>query len=233
MRETRRNKALIGITVPLQGGWLARQLMKLAVRIAGGKPVMITVNNTDHIKAVDGLILGGGTDIFPMRFQTAPKPEYVYDEPRDEMEIAWLKKAEAENLPVLGVCRGAQMMNVLRGGSLHMQVSEAYEDAHYPSDRLVRIFYRKMITIDEGSLLSRLLQRHETTVNSMHKQSIYRLGENLNITAKERNGVVQAIEDPSRAYFLGVQFHPEFLIYRASVRRIFRKLVELAAEKRR
>jgi putative glutamine amidotransferase len=165
-------------------------------------------------------------------FQLDPKENYLYDRPRDEMEIAWLKRAEKETIPVLGICRGAQMMNVMNGGALHMNVRIAYENADYPEGLWHEITYRKSIKITQGSLLHKLMGTNEWRVNSIHSQSIERLGDRLEITAREHNGVVQGIERPNHPYYLGVQFHPEFMIYQSKMRSIFKGLVDAGLRRR-
>jgi len=200
----------------------------LAIRLAGGKPVRLYPKEPGYDQAIDGLVIGGGTDLYPALYETDPKPDYQYDQARDEMEMHWLDKAEQKNLPILGICRGAQMMNVRRGGSLHVDVSKVYEDAKYPSHLLANIFFRKTIFLEQDTLLQRLLKTRQTRVNSMHKQAIDRLGNNLVISAKEKNGIVQAIEDPARDFFIGVQFHPEVLIYQSRFRKLFQRLIETA-----
>lgn len=164
---------------------------------------------------------------FPALFQDEPEPkeDYAYDHDRDEMELYWLRKAESEGLPVLGICRGAQLMNVAGGGKLHLDVSLVYKKAIYPANWFSYIFYRKKIAIQNGSLLHKILGRTIVRVNSIHKQSIAELADGLVVTAKEDNGVIQAIEKPGHNFYLGVQFHPEFLIYSKIFRRIFEQLV--------
>lgn len=189
-----------------------------------------TLESLDDHK-IDGLIVGGGTDVFPGLFQNDPKQDYLYDQPRDEMEMAWLKRAEADDIPVLGICRGAQMMNVMNRGSLHMDISIAYENAHYPKSLFRKLFYRKDILVEPRSLFFKIVRLNPVKVNSYHSQSIDRLGRNLKVSAQERNGIVQVIERPDHPYYLGVQFHPEYMIYRADMRNIFKTLIEHARKK--
>jgi len=223
------DRPVIAITKPDNADFAAFLCVATAVRLAGGAPKPVTAETRNRLGSVDGLLLGGGQDVFPMHFDDTPKQGVVYDEPRDEMDMALAARAHESRAPVLGICRGAQLMNVVRGGSLHLDMAEAYEDADYPSSVLAKIFYRKSIETEEGSIVHRALGQRCAKVNSLHTQSVKELGEGLAATACEKNGVVQAIEDETHPFFLGVQFHPEFLIHRRKFRRIFELFVDAAA----
>ncbi len=203
-------------------------LVALGVKLAGGKPIPVTADNIRGETALDGVILGGGQDIFPMLFDDTPKQGYVYDRARDEMEVKLCEAALEKDVPVLGICRGAQLLNVAYGGSLHLDMTKAYEDAHYPDSLLAKIFFRKTITTIAGSLIRRALGAGKVCVNSLHKQAIKTLGDGLITAAVESNGIVQAIEDTSRNFVLGVQFHPEFMLHKKMFRNIFSTFVEAA-----
>lgn len=218
----------IAITEPDADAWLSWLCIALAVWWVGGKPIRATPSHPRFNEQIDGLILAGGTDIDPQRYHGIPKKNYRYDQPRDAMELAWLKRAEAEKLPVLGICRGAQLMNIARGGNLHIDISKVYEEAQYPNGTLAQIFYRKRVHIHRETLLFRLIGEEFSRVNSMHTQSINRLGHFLAIGAQESNSIVQAIEDPSLPMYLGVQFHPEYMIYARRYRNLFRQVVRVA-----
>lgn len=223
-------KPLIGYTTrnyvydPLQ--WM----IHFSIIIAGGRALRLRPDNPSYDKNINGLIIGGGTDVYPTLFKLDPKPNYVYDHPRDEMEIKWFQIAKSKDLPILGICRGAQLLNVARGGSLHIDISKVFENAKYPSSTFANIFYRKPINVIQDTLLSSILSTPRTNVNSMHKQAINTLGEGLKISATEDNGIIQAVEDPSRAFCMGVQFHPEALIYNKKFRSIFKRLIKLAKQ---
>jgi putative glutamine amidotransferase len=221
-------KPLIGVTRPDRRAFFSYLCVWLAVTLAGGRTQRLTPSDPRKDIAVDGLIIGGGTDIFPTLFNHLPKKSYLYDHLRDEMEIWWERRAEELKIPVLGICRGAQLMNVARGGGLHLDVRKAYKNADYPQGFLRHLFFRKKIKIVADSLLGAAFGRPEARVNSIHSQSISKQGEHVRVVAREENGVIQAIEDPSLPFFLGVQFHPEFLIYRADCRRLFRRFVDAA-----
>lgn len=227
------NRPLIGITKPYHRKNFAYELTVLGVWLAGGKSIKLTAHEPHYDMQIDGLILGGGKDIHPSIYEgEEPKPNYPYDHARDAMEIRWFTRAEEERLPVLGICRGAQLINIVRGGGLHMDVAKAHEKAEYPSGMLARIFYRKKMIILKDSLIHRILKCDDSMVNSMHTQAVDRLGRDLIVTAREENDVIQCVEDPSQEYLLGVQFHPEYLIYSRRFRRIFRFLIEAAKQKK-
>lgn len=229
--EAKQGKPVIGITRPEEGDWLAYQAIQFAVWLAGGNPLPLSARAPREPHLIDGLVFGGGGDIFPEHFGAAPKDAYRYDRRRDDMELTWNAVAVEHDIPVLGICRGAQMMNVAAGGTLHLDLS-AYEDANYPTHAFHQIFYRKKVSVDAQSALHRLTDQNVLSVNSIHSQAIQTVGAGYRVTARETNGVIQAIENPDRAFAVGVQFHPEFLIYRARFRRLFSGLVD-AARKRR
>jgi len=189
------DRPIIGITKPNNKDYLSYLAIKLAVIMAGGKPLKITSKDKQYESAnINGLILGGGSDIFPARYNQAPKEDYIYDQDRDEMEVFWAERARDENIPTLGICRGAQLLNIVCGGSLHT-----------------------------------IIPKIEIKVNSIHKQAIDKLGNDMSVNAVEKNGVIQAICLNNHDYFLGVQFHPEFLIYKKDFRKIFKRLVQSAS----
>lgn len=224
------SRPVIAITKPHRKDNWAYRAMAAAVRLGGGDPVALTPAKRDSRMKANGVLFGGGDDIFPMLYDETPKQGHVYDRERDALEIAAAEKAKADNIPALGICRGAQLMNVVCGGALHADVSAEYEDAAYPNGVWGKVFYRKSINIKRDSCLFEIVQAEQTEVNSLHKQAIKRLGDGLIATASEANGVIQAIEDKTLKFFMGVQFHPELLVYRSDMRAIFEGLVNAAAE---
>jgi putative glutamine amidotransferase len=222
-------KPLIGITKP-EDRMINIPFLALwtAIWLGGGEPITLSANKPEPEEDIKGLMLGGGTDIYPELYNEKPLDNYKYDITRDEMEIKWLKKAGEMNIPVFAICRGAQLMNVVNNGTLHMDVHKAYKNTNYPKSALGYLFFRKKIHIEKDSLLFEIFDRENLHVNSIHKQSIDKPGDGLEITAREANGVVQAIEKKDHPFYLGVQFHPELLIYRTSFRSFFRKFIGVA-----
>jgi putative glutamine amidotransferase len=224
-------RPLIGVTLPDTQAHIPWLCLRLAVWLAGGQAICLRPHSTTYHEPVAGLILGGGTDLYPKLYRGEIKSAYDYDYPRDHMERVWLERAERRGLPLLGICRGAQLLNIVRGGTLYVDVRRLYAAADYPSGTLARVLYRKTIVVEDNSLLARILGCRICRVNSMHSQAVDRVGAGLVVTARDRNGVPQAIEDTRQAFWLGVQFHPEFLLHLPRQRRLFQALVRAAAEK--
>ncbi|MCH2546909.1 MAG: gamma-glutamyl-gamma-aminobutyrate hydrolase family protein [Alphaproteobacteria bacterium] len=221
-------RPLIAVTEPDSKGRLSWVCIALAIWCVGGRPIRVTPAKPRFNLPIKGLIIAGGTDIDPLRYHGIPKSKYRYDRPRDTMELAWLERAESRGLPVLGICRGAQLMNIARGGDLHIDISKVYEKATYPNGTLARIFYRKRVKIHTDTLLYRLIGEEHSRVNSMHTQAINRLGRNLRVGAEEENSIIQAVEDKQQSMFIGVQFHPEYMIYARRYRALFKQVVAIA-----
>ncbi len=226
------SRPLIGITKPLGNGKITYVLTLICVWLAGGRGVVLTSSKPKYDLKINGLILSGGKDINPTYYNGKEiKPLYPYDIARDELEFEWFNKAQSDDLPILGICRGAQLINIARKGTLHFDISKAYEKASYPSGLWAKLFFRKPINVKESSLLHSILKTQKTRVNSSHTQSIDQLGENLVITSMEENFVVQSIEDPHKRFLLGVQFHPEYLLYSKIFRNIFKQFIIAVKEK--
>jgi len=146
------------------------------------------------------------------------------DPGRDRLESALIEAALARGLPLLGICRGMQMINVARGGSLHQSLEGFYDE--YPAIRSV--LPRKRIEIAPGSRLHALLGARRLRVNALHNQAIDELGHGLKATAREPNGVLQAYEGDGPDWLIGVQWHPEYLPQYAAQRALFEGLVDQA-----
>ncbi len=152
------------------------------------------------------------------------KPCAPWDQRRDQLEYALLEHACDQRLPVLGICRGAQMLNVQRGGTLHQELSDFYID----QPRIYSVFPEKCIHVVAGSRLAGILGVTECRVNGLHNQAVFRLGSGLDVVAREENQIIQGIEDRSMPYVLGVQWHPEYLQQIPAQSRIFSALVDEA-----
>ncbi|MEQ8496814.1 MAG: gamma-glutamyl-gamma-aminobutyrate hydrolase family protein, partial [Gammaproteobacteria bacterium] len=148
---------------------------------------------------------------------------------RDRLELACLERAQAARLPVLGICRGAQLLNIFLGGRLRRELAAFYEEGH----AVRSILPRKRIFIEENSRLAHALGTTSCRVNALHRQAIddRHLGAGLAIVAREASGVVQAVESGGDWPVLGVQWHPEYLPQRREQLGLFRELARLAARR--
>ncbi len=134
--------------------------------------------------------------------------------------------ALAKDLPLLGICRGAQLLNVRLGGT---RLQELRSRRKRTSNRWT-ILPLKNLCVEPRTALYRLLATTEARINSLHNQGIDRIGDGLQVSGRDLDGIVQAIEDPARPFLMGVQWHPEFLLYRRDQRRLFRALTEAARQ---
>jgi putative glutamine amidotransferase len=201
-----------------------------AVVAAGGIPVLLPPV-PEVVEAMlprlDGLVLSGGPDIEPARYgaerlDTTAEPRSV----RDAAELVLLGAATAARLPVLGICRGLQLLNVARRGTLHQHLPDVLGSAeHAPGPGT---YGRHPVAVVPGSRLAAALGRTETEVPSYHHQSVDALGVGLTATAVAPDGTVEALEDPSLPFCVAVQWHPEA----GDDLSLFRALVAAAAHPR-
>lgn len=146
------------------------------------------------------------------------------DTARDKLEYALLEQALDDDIPVLGICRGMQLLNVFLGGTLFKSITEFYME----EPQVRTILPQVLVRLEPGLRLQKVFQREKLRVNALHDQAVDDLGEGLCISAQELNGVVQAIEHMGREFVIGVQWHPEFLQQKKEQRRLFRAMVQAA-----
>jgi putative glutamine amidotransferase len=192
-----------------------------AVRRAGGEPRVLdraADAPADVVRIIDGLLLTGGGDVDPALYGAAPHPSVRPAEPgRDAFEIELVRRVLEAGLPVFAICRGAQVLNVARGGTLLQDIpSEVSGELNHalaaPPHQPVEMAHDVWVT--PGSLLERLMHDRLTdgedlAVNSRHHQAPKAPGTGLLVTATAPDGVIEALEDPSMRFCLGVQWHPE------------------------
>src|SRR5689334_18574356 len=201
-----------------------------SVRRAGGDVRVLdraADRPTDVIAGVDGLLLTGGGDVQPSLYGAAPHPTFDPAEPgRDEYEMELVRRAIEANLPLFAICRGIQVLNVARGGTLIQDIPD--EVGTTVNHRVPTPPYSLAhdVWIESGSRLEQVLAGETCPVNSRHHQAVKTLGEGLVITANAPDGVIEAIEDPSRRFCLGVQWHPENFFRTGEFRALFEALVQ-------
>jgi gamma-glutamyl-gamma-aminobutyrate hydrolase PuuD len=193
-----------------------------AVRRAGGRPYILPpVRSRDEahvmLAAADGLMLTGGADIDPRRYGAPRHPRTTLVNPqRERSDLLLLAEAERVGMPVLAICFGCQLVNVARGGTLIQHLADRPEvnDAHRAGNG------RHAVLIKKGSPLRDVIGRPRW-LNSSHHQAVDKVGRGLRVVAEADDGVVEALDDPSRPFFWAVQWHPERMLDRPGQRRLF------------
>ena len=194
----------------------------LALRLVGAIPERISVVHPPSGKKLDALIIGGGNDISPEHYKGQIDEKVKLDPERDRLEIEWIKKALDENKPLLGICRGAQLINVVLGGSLHQDIREIRKFTYNRPGLLPT----KQVKLEKTSKLADICGTHQLRVNSLHHQAIKDAGRGIHIVGRDLDEIVQAIEADDQRLIFGVQWHPEYLLYLPSQLSIFRWLVQ-------
>jgi putative glutamine amidotransferase len=218
-------RPLIGITGPRRGARLPRGLVALGVWLAGGRARQLYPGGDENaFEELAGLVVTGGHDVDPVLYAAAPEVTPNIDPDRDRFESAAIDHMLARRRPLLGICRGAQLLNVRRGGSLFQELRSRRK---HTSNRWT-IFPLKTLMVEPDTHLHARLYCSRCRINSLHNQGIDRLGAGLRVAGRDLDGIVQAVEDPEAAFVLGVQWHPEFLLYLGRQRRLFRDLLAAA-----
>jgi putative glutamine amidotransferase len=196
--------------VPMDNATINQRLGELVVA-AGGVPVATDTwaEPETLLGRIDALVLNGGPDIGPVRYGAEPLAATDAPTPRrDDYELRLARGALERGLPVLGVCRGMQLLNVARGGTLVQDLAGEGGIEHYAREKWDRPVHD--VELEPGSRLARACGGSGTTVNSVHHQAIDRLGTSLRATGRAADGVIEGIED-EQGLAVGVQWHPEFL----------------------
>ena len=201
------------------------------VAAAGGLPVLlppVVPGDVDEaaataVAALDGLVLTGGPDVDPSRYGADPHAETDRPrETRDAWEVALLHAALAADVPVLAVCRGAQLLNVACGGTLHQHLPDVVEgSAHRPA---LGTFGAVDVEVEPGSHLAKVVGE-QIAVSCHHHQAIDELGDGLAVVARAADGTVEAVELEGDGFAVGVQWHPE----EDGDTRLFAALIERAS----
>ena len=233
-------KPVLGLTTYLEqaqtGIWDVRasflpHIYLEGVTLAGGIAVLLPPQPADDdiaaevLDRLDGLVITGGKDVDPARYGEAPHPQT--DEPRhdrDEWEFTLLSGALARRMPVLGICRGAQVLNVALGGTLHQHLPDVVGNSrHQPGNA---VFSTSRVRIFPGTRLAALIGEYSDE-QCYHHQAIAKLGEGLVVSARDSDGVIEAAEMHGDTFVLAVQWHPE---ERLNDLRLFAGVVAAAAE---
>ncbi len=179
----------------------------------------------------DALLLGGGGDVDPSRYGRRPigNGSLEIDEGRDELDFALFDRARRSGAPVLGICRGLQVINVALGGTLVQDIpSERPSEVTHQRAREEKTRRDHSVTVAPGTLLSSIARGHELAVNSRHHQAIERVGAGLRVSGLAPDGVPEAVELPGEQWILAVQWHPENLASDPASERLFAEFIRAA-----
>jgi putative glutamine amidotransferase len=204
------------------------------IETVGGLPVVLPPVGQRDVPALlarlDGLVLSGGPDLAPGAYGAEPHPELGSTEPGlDAFEYAMAREALALELPILGICRGTQTLNVARGGTLHQHLPDVVGDAIEHRQTVDGHVPTHPVTVLAGSRLAAAVGFTQLSVNSFHHQAVDRLGDGLCACAWAPDGTIEGIEDPAHAFVVAVQWHAETLQGVPGQLSLFQELVGVAA----
>ncbi len=213
-----------------------------AIERAGGLPVVLPPLELDRIAPLldrlSGVLLSGGPDLDPAAYGRAAHPELGPTEPQlDVFEVQLAREADARGLPILGICRGAQALNIARGGTLHQHLPEVTDGSvvHRQSEPGVQTTHNVRVAGDSllASIIGSRRMAVNLAVNSFHHQSVEQLGNGLYAVAWADDGVIEGIEGRDQQFLLGVQWHAETLVEDAAQLALFQHLVSACEERER
>lgn len=235
----------IGITsgtggMPISEGVLASHYVGTgyadSVVGAGGLPLILAsvagseeADAAELMRVLDGVLLAGGTDIHPETYGQTLDAQWTQkpDVPRDHFEVALVREARGRGLPILGICRGFQMLNVAYGGTLAQH--HPHEGAPLVDDADLRIQVTDL-EVDPTSKVGLALGVSQMQVYCLHHQAIDALGEGLRVTSSATDGLIEGIEDPSAGFVAGVLWHPEQMTGSTDAQRVYESFVQAAAD---
>ncbi len=207
-----------------------------AVKEFGGIPRTLYPGISEfELDDIDGLLLTGGGDIHPDNFDAEWHPTLKYVKPdRDALEIPLCQEGIAADLPIFGICRGIQVMSIAMGGSLYQDIPSEFPQETSCQSQVNDVDSRHTIEIVAGSRLNRITGKHTDEVNSAHHQAVKDKGEGFEVTARTEEGIIEAMENTSKRFVLGVQYHPERMLETADFqehrRKLFEAFIEAASE---
>lgn len=207
---------IIGVTTFIEGNSyrLPKYYGEAIVDCGGVSVLLVKTLNEDRVKAqveaLDGIILAGGNDVDPMYFNEGPHQKLGSIEPgRDEYEMMLIKYALEMDKPILGICRGAQILNISQGGSMYQDIYSQMDDVYQHGQQAPIQHMSHFIDIEKDSKLYEIMGNDNIKINSFHHQANSTPGEGLRVVAKSKDGVVEAIESTNHEFVIGVQWHPE------------------------
>ena len=239
--STQTMHSIDGIPEGLPASWMMNQRYIQAVAEVQGAPVMIPLLDQDLetlravYDALDGVLIPGGVDMDPHNFREQRGTRLGRIDPaRDTVELMLTRWAIEDKKPLLGLCRGSQVINVALGGTLYQDLEADFPNPikhdYFPTAGFARDFLAHPVSVVPQSRLGRILERTDVQVNSMHHQGIKSLAPGLVVSALAPDGLIEGIESSNGHFMIGVQWHPESLVDNdAGMRRLFSTFIAAAA----
>lgn len=229
-------KPIIAITpdynYELQKYILSQQYVD-AVKKAGGYPIVI-FDTDDFSDSIDGIILTGGGDVNPLLFGEQPLIDNGEICPiRDDFEFKLCQWGFHKKLPMLGICRGMQIFCLCCGGSIYQDIYTQTNTNIKHIQKAPRFEATHTIDITENSILYYIAQQKSCTVNSFHHQAVKQTGDDFIVSAKSKDGLIEAIEHKTLPFVVGVQWHPEAMTQDNIQQKLFQAFIQKAIQKRR
>lgn len=203
------------------GWWCAR----FALWLAGAAAERISVRHPPSGEPLDALVIGGGNDISPEHYGGNIEAQVKADPERDRLEIDWIERALEADIPLLGICRGAQLINVVLGGTLHQDI----RPLRRRTSNRPGLLPTKQVRLEPDSLVARVCGKTALRVNSLHHQAVREPGKDLGVVGWDLDEIAQAIEYTGGRPIIGVQWHPEYIAYLPAQFRLFRWLLRRVA----
>lgn len=235
-----RKKPVIGVVPqydPEQGQIFSSARYFRAVRDAGGVPFLFPLQSGQEdvellLERTDGVLFTGGPDVNPLLFgeEIIPGCGNILPE-RDSFELALLPAVMERDLPVLGICRGIQTLNIGLGGDIYQDIVSQYHAEGVPlvghSQKAAGAVMTHSVYVEKGTLLYDIVNKDRIAVNSFHHQSVRRLAPGIVMAGKSADGLTEAVSRPVSKFFLGVQWHPEHLYTESEdAKKIFEAFVQ-------
>jgi putative glutamine amidotransferase len=236
-------QSLGGVSAEIPASWVMSQRYVSTLTNAGAIPWLIPLVDDETLRGIyeklDGVFLPGGADIDPVSYGTEPHPLCdKTDRDRDRVELALARWAIEEGTPLLGVCRGMQLINLAAGGTLYQDLAEqmtgSIKHDYFPfgGQTFRRDYLAHEVDVRPNTRLASVFGAGALRVNSMHHQGVRDVGHDLVVSATSSDGLVEALEAPNGAYVVGVQWHPEALTdSQESARVLFEDFVREALER--